>query len=32
MLDAERTIFFPVSTVPSFPDETVIVGRFQVVL
>jgi phosphate-selective porin len=32
MLDAERTTFFPVSTVPSFPDETVIVGRFQVVL
>lgn len=32
MLDAERTTFVPVATVPSFPDETLIVGRFQVVL
>jgi phosphate-selective porin len=32
MLDAERTRFLPIATVPSFPDENLIVGRFQVVL
>jgi|SRR5215467_607943 len=32
MLDAERTVFVPLPTFQSFPDETLIVGRFQVVL
>jgi len=32
MLDAERTTFTASSSAAAFPDETLLVGRFQVVL
>ncbi len=32
MLDGEHTSFVPVAGFASLPDETLVVGRFQVVL